>query len=109
MMQRREFLGHMVRTALAVSTVMAAGRSAWPLADAPTGSARRASVVESNRFNNRDTLRPAGAAPWAIVLPSLDQSTVTTNEAAAPAKIVMIDCTDKVKVGDNGPLTNATS
>lgn len=65
--------------------------------------------VESNRFSNCDTLRPAGAAPWAIVLRNLDQSTITTNQAATPAKIVMIDCTDKVKVGDNGPLTNATS
>ena len=33
----------------------------------------------------------------------------TPNEASAPAKVVMISCTDKVKVGDNGPLTNATS
>jgi Pectate lyase superfamily protein len=65
--------------------------------------------VESNHFNNCDTLRPAGAAPRAVVLRNLDQSTITTNEAAAPAKIVMIDCTDKVKVGDNGPLTNVTS
>jgi hypothetical protein len=43
------------------------------------------------------------------VLRNLDQSTITTNDATAPAKIVMIACTDKVKVGDNGPLTNATS
>jgi hypothetical protein len=99
----------MVRTAVAGSTVMVTDRSAWPLADAPTGTARRASVVESNRFNNCDTLRPAGAAPWAIVLRNLDQSTVTTNEAATLAKIVMIDCTDKVKVGDNGTLTHLTS
>jgi Pectate lyase superfamily protein len=65
--------------------------------------------VESNRFTNCDTLRSAGAEPRAIVLRNLDQSTITTNEAAAPAKIVMIDCTDKVKVGDNGLLTNITS
>ena len=65
--------------------------------------------VESNHFNNCDTLRPAGAAPWVIVLRNLDQSTITSNEAATPAKIVMIDCTDKVKVGDNGPLTKVTS
>jgi hypothetical protein len=65
--------------------------------------------VESNRFNNCDTRRPAGAEPRAIVLRNLDQSTITANEASTPAKIVMIDCTDKVKVGDNGPLTNATS
>ena len=45
-MQRREFLGHMVRTAVAGSTVMATGRSAWSLADATTGTARRASVVD---------------------------------------------------------------
>jgi Pectate lyase superfamily protein len=64
--------------------------------------------VESNRFNNCDTRRPAGDAPRAIVLRNLDQSTITANTAATPAKIVMIDCTDKVKVGDNGPLTNAT-
>jgi pectate lyase-like protein/parallel beta helix pectate lyase-like protein len=65
--------------------------------------------VESNRFNNCDTRRPAGAEPRAIVLRNLDQSTITANDASSPAKIVMIDCTDKVKVGDNGPLTNATS
>jgi len=65
--------------------------------------------VESNRFNNCDIGRPAGAKPRAIVLRNLDQSTITANEASAPAKIVMIDCTDKVKVGDNGPLTNATT
>jgi hypothetical protein len=65
--------------------------------------------VESNRFNNCDTRRPAGAEPRAVVLRNLDQSTITANDASAPAKIVMIDCTDKVKVGDNGPLTNSTS
>jgi hypothetical protein len=26
-----------------------------------------------------------------------------------PAKIVMIDCTEKVKAADNGPLTTVTS
>jgi hypothetical protein len=65
--------------------------------------------VESNRFNNCDVQRPAGAEPRAIVLRNLDQSTITANDATAPSKIVMIDCTDKVKAGDNGPLTNATS
>jgi Pectate lyase superfamily protein len=65
--------------------------------------------VESNRFNNCDMLRAAGEQPRAIVLRNLDQSTITTNDASAPAKIVMIDCTDKVKAGDNGPLINATS
>jgi hypothetical protein len=65
--------------------------------------------VESNRFSNCDTRRPAGAEPRAIVLRNLDQSTITANEATTPAKIVLIDCTDKVKVGDNGPLTSATS
>ncbi|HZB87252.1 MAG TPA: glycosyl hydrolase family 28-related protein, partial [Terracidiphilus sp.] len=46
MMQRREFLGHMVRTAVAGGAVMATGRAAWPLAAVPAGSARRASVVD---------------------------------------------------------------
>ena len=61
--------------------------------------------VESNRFNSCDT-----AAGWtgagAIVLRNVDQSTITGNTAAMPAKIVMIDCTEKVKVADNGPLTS---
>ena len=65
--------------------------------------------VESNRFGDCDRLRPAGAEPRAIVLRNLDESTITGNEASAPAKIVMIACADKVKVGDNGLLTNATS
>jgi hypothetical protein len=65
--------------------------------------------VESNHFNDCDTLRPAGAEPQAIVLRNLDESTIAGNEATTPAKIVMIGCTEKVKVGDNGPLTNATS
>jgi hypothetical protein len=65
--------------------------------------------VESNRFGDCDRLRPAGAEPRAIVLRNLDESTITGNEASAPAKVVMIACTDKVKAGDNGPLTNATS
>jgi hypothetical protein len=43
------------------------------------------------------------------VLRNMDESTVASNEANAPGKIVMIDCTAKVKVGDNGPLTNATA
>lgn len=65
--------------------------------------------VESNRFSDCDRLRPAGADPRAIVLRNLDESTITGNEASAPAKVVMIACTDKVKAGDNGRLTNATS
>ncbi|HZD46985.1 MAG TPA: right-handed parallel beta-helix repeat-containing protein, partial [Acidobacteriaceae bacterium] len=65
--------------------------------------------VESNRFGDCDRLRPAGTEPRAIVLRNLDESTITGNEASAPAKVVMIACTDKVKAGDNGPLTNATS
>ena len=65
--------------------------------------------VESNRFQNCDMLRAIGAEPRAIVLRNLDQSTITTNEATGAAKIVMIDCTDTVKAGDNGPLTNAAS
>jgi hypothetical protein len=65
--------------------------------------------VESNHFSDCDRLRPAGAEPRAMVLRNLDESTITGNEASAPAKIVTIGCTDKVKVGDNGPLTNATS
>jgi hypothetical protein len=65
--------------------------------------------VESNRFNSCDMRRSAGAESRAMVLRNLDQSTIATNDASAPGKIVMIDCTDKVKVGDNGPLTTATS
>ena len=38
-----------------------------------------------------------------------DEGTITGNEASVPAKIVMIDCTEKVKAADNGPLTSATS
>jgi hypothetical protein len=44
-----------------------------------------------------------------MVLRNLDESTIAGNEAAVAAKIVMIGCTEKVKVGDNGPLTNAAS
>ena len=65
--------------------------------------------VESNRFNSCDTLRPAGQEPRAIVLRNVDESTITGNEASVPAKIVMIDCTEKVKAADNGPLTTVTS
>ncbi len=65
--------------------------------------------VESNRFNSCDTLRPAGQEPRAIVLRNVDESTIMGNEASVPAKIVMIDCTEKVKVADNGPLTSVTS
>ncbi len=65
--------------------------------------------VESNRFNGCDTLRPTGQEPRAIVLRNVDESTITGNDGSAPAKIVMIACTEKVKAFDNGPLTNATS
>jgi Pectate lyase superfamily protein len=65
--------------------------------------------VESNRFNSCDTLRPAGQEPRAIVLRNVDESTITGNAASVPAKIVMIDCTEKVKVADNGPLTSVSS
>jgi Right handed beta helix region len=65
--------------------------------------------VESNRFSDCDTRRSAGEKPRAIVLCNLDESTIAGNEATAPAKIVMIGCTEKVKVDDNGPLTNAIS
>jgi hypothetical protein len=65
--------------------------------------------VESNRFNLCDTLRPAGQEPRAIVLRNVDESTITGNEASMPAKIAMTACTEKVRVADNGPLTNATS
>lgn len=63
--------------------------------------------VESNRFYDCDRRRHAGEQPRVIVLRNLDQSTIASNEANGPGKIVMIDCTEKVKVGDNGPLTNA--
>jgi hypothetical protein len=43
------------------------------------------------------------------VLRNVDESTITGNEASVPAKIVMIDCTEKVKAADNGPLTTVTS
>ncbi len=46
MMQRREFLGYMGRTAIAGGAALAAGRHAWPLADASAGTARRASVTD---------------------------------------------------------------
>ena len=65
--------------------------------------------VESNRFNNCDTMRPAGAKPRAIVLRNVDESTITGNEASTPAKIVTIACTEKVKVSDNSPLTSGTN
>lgn len=65
--------------------------------------------VESNRFDDYDQRRPAGTQPRAIVLRNLDESTVAANEANVPGQIVLIDCTEKVKVGDNGPLTNAIS
>ncbi len=63
--------------------------------------------VESNRFDDCDRRRPAGEQPRVIVLRNMDESTVASNEAKRPGKIVMIDCTATVKVGDNGPLTNA--
>jgi hypothetical protein len=65
--------------------------------------------VESNHFNSCDTLRPTGQEPRAMVLRNVDESTITGNDASAPAKIVMIACTEKVKVSDNGALTNSTS
>jgi len=65
--------------------------------------------VESNRFSDCDLLRSEGAAPAAIVLRNVDESTITLNEASTSAKIVMVDCTEKVKVGDNTSLTAATS
>jgi hypothetical protein len=65
--------------------------------------------VESNRFSDCDMRRSAGEKPRAIVLRNLDESTIAGNEATTPAKIVMIGCTEKVKVDDNGPLTNAIS
>ena len=65
--------------------------------------------IESNHFSDCDMLRAAGAEPRAMVLRNLDESTITLNEAKVAAKIVMMDCTDKVKSGDNGALTNATS
>jgi hypothetical protein len=65
--------------------------------------------VESNRFDDCDRRRTAGTQPRAIVLRNLDESTVAANEANAPGKIMLIDCTEKVKVGDNGLLTNATA
>jgi hypothetical protein len=65
--------------------------------------------VESNRFNDCDTLRRAGAEPRAIVLRNVDESTITGNEGSTPAKIVTIACTEKVKVSDNSPLTSGTS
>jgi hypothetical protein len=63
--------------------------------------------VESNRFDDCDRRRPAGEQPRVIVLRNMDESTVASNEANGPGKIVMADCTAKVKVGDNGPLTSA--
>lgn len=65
--------------------------------------------VESNRFNRCDTLAPEGETPRAVVLRGVDESTISSNDASGPATIVTIDCTEKVKVGDNGPLTVATS
>lgn len=65
--------------------------------------------IESNRFNDCDTLRAPSTQPRAMVLRNLDESTVMLNEAKAAAKIVTIDCTDKVKVADNGLLVNANA
>ena len=45
-MQRRVFLGNMARMAIAGSAVMASSRSAWPFLEVPSGTARRASVVD---------------------------------------------------------------
>jgi hypothetical protein len=41
------------------------------------------------------------------VLRNLDDSTVIANQANTPGKIVLIGCTEKVKVVDNGPLTSS--
>lgn len=65
--------------------------------------------VEWNRFHGCDLLRTEGAAPAAIVLRNVDESTITLNEASTSAQIVMIGCTEKVKVGDNTSLTNVIS
>ncbi len=65
--------------------------------------------VESNRFRDCDLLHAEGTTPAAIVLRNVDESTLTQNEAANDAHIVLIDCTDKVKVTDNTNLTTATS
>ncbi len=65
--------------------------------------------IESNHFDSCDMAHAAGATPRAIVLRNLNESTVTLNDAKAAATIVMVDCTDKVKAGDNGLLTNAAS
>jgi hypothetical protein len=64
--------------------------------------------VESNRFHGCDLLRAEGAAPAAIVLRNVDESTITLNEASTSAEIVMIGCTEKVKVGENTFLTMVT-
>src|SRR3954465_2159663 len=45
-MQRRQFLAQTVKTAMAGGAALVAGRRAWPLVDAPSGSARRASVAD---------------------------------------------------------------
>ena len=65
--------------------------------------------VESNRFEDCDLLRTEGATPAAIVLRNVDESSITLNEAGASAKVVMIGCTEKVKVRDNTALSSATS
>ena len=65
--------------------------------------------VESNRFEDCDRRRRAGEQPRTMVLRDLDNSTVIANQANAPGEILMIGCTEKVKVGDNGPLTSATA
>lgn len=65
--------------------------------------------VESNRFRDCDLLHPAGSEPAAIVLRNVDESTISQNETVPTARIVMMDCTEKVKVGDNTNLTTATS
>ncbi|HEX6772627.1 MAG TPA: right-handed parallel beta-helix repeat-containing protein [Acidobacteriaceae bacterium] len=65
--------------------------------------------IESNRFNHCDMLAPAGETPRAVVLRSVDEGTISGNDGSGPAAIVPIDCTEKVKVGDNGPLTVAPS
>src|SRR5581483_9139894 len=46
MMQRREFLGYVGRTAVTGGVALATGRRAWPIGEASAGTARRASVTD---------------------------------------------------------------
>lgn len=60
---------------------------------------RKARLTPGGRTGGERTARLCGRL----------ESTIVGNEATTFAKIVMIGCTDKVKSGDNGPLTNAFS